>query len=346
MMNNYRRKRESGEVYFIAELSANHGNSLDIALKTVEAASEAGADCLKVQTYTADSMTLDCGRDEFIITDGLWAGLRLYDLYAQASLPYEWHSAIRDKCMELGLDFLSTPFDEGAVDFLLELGCDTFKIASFELTHLPLINYAASKAKTMIVSTGMATEEEIWDCVNSCRAVGCNDIVLLRCSSEYPAVPERMNLSSIPEMARKFGVPIGFSDHSEGWFADVLAVALGASVIEKHICLDGPIESADAVFSMRPAEFRDMVDAAKRARMCMGLPTFGAIGSEVRSLKFRRSCFAARSIREGELFTSDNVRIVRPSAGLLPKYYEGLLGTVADRDYLFGEPISEELARR
>ena len=332
-------KIENGGVYFIAEMSANHGNDLGTALAIVDAAARSGADCLKVQTYTADTLTLDCDNEYFRIEGGLWDGRRLYDLYADASFPWEWHEPVKRRCDELGIDFLSTPFDESAVDFLDDLGVDAFKIASFEIVDTPLIEYAASKGKTMIVSTGMASLEEISEALDAARGAGSDDVVLLRCCSEYPADPRDLNLASIPDMRARFGTRVGFSDHSMGHGADVVAAVLGACVIEKHFCLSREIETADSEFSMAPDEFRLMVDAVNAALAALGRPCYDASEREASSLAFRRSVFASADIAEGEAFTRDNVRIVRPGHGAKPKHYTSLLGTRADRAYRFGEPI-------
>lgn len=329
----------AGKPYFIAEMSANHGNDLDVALRIVDAAADTGADCLKVQTYTADSLTLDCDKEWFRINGGLWDGRKLYELYSEASLPYEWHAPIRDRCLERGMDFLSTPFDADAVDFLLDLGVDAFKIASFELVDIPLLEYAASKGKTMIVSTGMASLEDIQDAIGAMRGAGNDDIVLLRCCSEYPANPADMNLASIPDMAVRFGCHVGFSDHSMGHAADVVAAALGARVIEKHFCLGREIKTADSEFSMTPSEYREMVDAVNAAVDAVGAPCYDPSPKEAASLVFRRSVFACADITKGEPFTTSNVRVVRPGYGAKPKYYKDMLGIPADRAYGFGDPI-------
>ena len=341
-MSRLKEKLEAGGVYYIAEMSANHANSLDIALAIVDAAAAAGADCLKVQTYTADSITLDCNKEHFLINGGLWDGQRLYDLYSDASFPYDWHEPVRDRCLEKGIDFLSAPFDNNAVDFLLDLGIDAFKIASFELVDIPLIEYAASKGKTMIMSTGMASLEEMREAIEACRRMGNDDVVLLRCCSEYPADPADMNLASIPDMADKLGVPIGFSDHSEGHAADVVAVTLGAKVIEKHICLSPTIETADSQFSMTPEGFADMVRAVDAAVSAVGKPCYVPSAKERANTVFRRSLFASAEIKAGDVFTPENIRIVRPGYGAKPKYYNELIGAVADRDYAFGDPIVYE----
>ena len=332
-------KVAAGQVYFIAEMSANHGNDLDLALQIVQEAANAGADCLKVQTYTADSLTLDCEAEAFMIRGGLWDGRRLYELYSEASMPYEWHEPIKKKCDEVGIDFLSTPFDFEAVDLLDNLGCDAFKIASFELVDIPLIKYAAAKGKTMIVSTGMASLEDIQDAVDAMHEVGNEDIYLLRCCSEYPADLADLNLASIPDIAQRFGVHVGFSDHSMGHAADVVAAVLGARVIEKHFCLSHEIKTADSEFSMTPSEYKAMVDAVNEAVSAIGKPCYTPSEKEAANLAFRRSVYAAADIAEGEEFTRINIRVVRPAGGAKPKYYDEMLGQAADRAYSFGDPI-------
>lgn len=331
----------SGEPYFIAEMSANHGGSLGQALAIVDAAAEAGADCLKVQTYTADTLTLDCDNEWFRVKGGLWDGRTLHDLYSEGSFPWEWHEPVRDRCLERGIDFLSTPFDETAVDFLDSLGVGAFKIASFELTDTPLIEYAASKGKTMILSTGMGTADEIEEALAACRSVGNDDVVLLRCTSEYPAEFSDMGLATIPDMASRFGVPIGFSDHSMGHTADVAAAALGARVFEKHLCLSRCIPTVDSAFSMEPTEFREMVDAVRDAVSAVGTASYGVHGGESENRAFRRSVFACADIMCGEVFSRDNIRIVRPGFGAAPKHYGSLLGRASKRAYCFGDPIEE-----
>lgn len=332
-------KIDSGGVYYIAEMSANHGNDLDVALAIVDAASDAGADCLKVQTYTADTLTLDCDKEWFRIKGGLWDNRRLYELYEDASFPWEWHEPVRQRCEECGLDFLSTPFDTTAVDFLAAMGCDTMKIASFELVDIPLIEYAAAHARTLILSTGMAKLEDIYDAVSAARGAGCEDVVLLRCCSEYPAKPTDMNLASIPDMAARFGCHVGFSDHSMGHIADVVAACLGARVIEKHLCLGREIETADSGFSMTPDEYRTMVDTVNAAMVAVGEPCYEPSPAEAANLMFRRSIFATEHIEPGSPFTKQNIRVVRPGYGAKPKYYKQMLGEPSDRSYDFGDPI-------
>lgn len=332
----------ANEPYFIAEMSANHGGSLERALAIVDAAAEAGADCLKVQTYTADTLTLDCDKEWFRVKGGLWDGRTLHDLYSEGSLPWEWHEAVRDRCAERGIDFLSTPFDETAVDFLDGLGVGAFKIASFELTDTPLIEYAASRGKTMILSTGMGTAEEIGEALEACERAGNGGVVLLRCTSEYPAEFADMALATIPDMAERFGVPVGFSDHSMGHTADVAAAALGARVFEKHFCLTREEPTVDSAFSMEPAEFLEMTGAVRDAVAAVGEVSYGVHGGEGANRAFRRSVFACADIAEGEGFTRENVRIVRPGYGLAPKRFAELLGRRARKRYSFGDPISED----
>lgn len=335
-------KIKNNEVYVIAEMSANHGGSLDTALEIVRQAAAAGADCLKIQTYTADSITINCDTEDFQIHGGLWDGYKLYDLYRDAGTPYEWHKAIKDECEKCGIDFLSTPFDPAAVDFLDDLGCDAFKIASFELVDIPLIEYAAIKGKPMIISCGMASVDEIQDAVDACRRVGNNQFILLKCCSEYPANWEDMHIANIPDMMSRYNVPIGLSDHSAGNIAAVVAVSMGASVIEKHVKLEGT-ESADSKFSMPMNEFAEMVKAVRDAKTIAGTVQYGPTEGENSNLKFRRSLFAVKDIRAGEVVASENVRSIRPSTGLKPKYLRTIVGKRAKEDIAFGTPLKEEM---
>ena len=335
-------KINSGGVYVIAEMSANHGGSLETAMEIVRQAAKAGADCLKIQTYTADSITINCDTEDFRIHGGLWDGYKLYDLYAEAGTPYEWHRAIKKECGKCGIDFLSTPFDISAVDFLEELGAEAYKIASFELVDIPLIEYAASKGKPMIISCGMASIEEIQDALDACERVGNDQIVLLKCCSEYPANWENMHIANIPDMMNRFNVPVGLSDHSAGSIAAVVAVSMGASVVEKHVKIDG-IESADSKFSMPMDEFADMVQEVRNAKIISGSVQYGPTDGERGNLKYRRSLFAVKDIREGEGITSENVRSIRPSTGLKPKYLSTILGKKAKHDIPFGTPLKMDM---
>lgn len=328
----------NNEVYIIAEMSANHGGSLENALEIVRGAAKAGADCLKIQTYTADSLTINCDNDFFRINGGLWDGYKLYDLYTDAETPYEWQGRIKEECKACGIDFLSTPFDKNAVDFLEELGAQAYKIASFELVDIPLIEYAASKGKPMIISCGMGSVEEIQDALDACRRMNNDRIVLLKCCSEYPAVWEDMHLCNIPDMKKRFNVPIGLSDHSPGSLAAIAGTALGACVIEKHVKPEG-VESADSKFSMTIQEFAEMVKNVRSAKKAVEGPIYELTEKEKESTVFRRSIFAVADISAGEILTEQNIRVIRPGYGLAPKYYKSLLGNPCRRDIKRGEPL-------
>ncbi|HKM34787.1 MAG TPA: pseudaminic acid synthase [Lachnospiraceae bacterium] len=332
-----------GNVYVIAEMSANHAGKLENALQIVQAAKKAGADCLKIQTYTADTLTLDCDNECFKIKEGLWTGNTLYNLYKQAYTPWEWQAEIKSECERLDMDFLSTPFDSTAVDFLEGLGIEFYKIASFELIDIPLIEYVANKGKPIIMSTGMASFEEIEDAVSACKRMGNEQIVLLRCSSSYPAISDDMNLQTMVDMGLRFGVPVGLSDHSMGSVAAIAAVALGASVIEKHFCLSRLIENPDSSFSMEPAEFKQMVMDVQAAKRSIGSVCYGPTQAEIGNLRFRRSIFSTSDISRGEFFSESNIRCIRPSHGMKPKYFKGILGKQAKVDIPFGTPIHEDL---
>ncbi len=335
-------KIKNDDVYVIAEMSANHGGSLETALQIVREAAKAGADCVKIQTYTADSITIDCDNAYFQIHDGgLWDGYKFYDLYTEAGTPYEWHRAIKEECVRCGVDFFSTPFDPKAVDFLEDLGVEAYKIASFELNDVPLIEYAASKGKPMVMSCGMATPEDIQDAVDACRRVGNEQIVLLKCCSEYPANWEDMHLGNIPDMRERFGVHVGLSDHSFGSLGAVVAVALGARVIEKHVKIDG-VESPDSKFSMTMEEFAQMVQDARNAKLIAKGPDYSLSSKEQGQTHFRRSLFAVKDIEAGDVITTENVRSIRPSNGIRPKYLREMLGKKAGTAVKYGEPITQE----
>ena len=335
-------KINNGGVYVIAEMSANHAGKLENALALIEEAKKVGADCLKIQTYTADTITIDCDNEYFKIHGGLWDGYKLHDLYKDAFTPWEWHTQLKEACEAAGMDFLSTPFDKTATDFLDELGVTAYKIASFELVDIPLIEYVASKGKPMIISCGMSTEEEIRDALDACYRVGNKQVVLLKCCSEYPANWKDMYIANIPDMREKFGVPVGLSDHSAGDIAAIVAVSMGACVVEKHMCLSRSIPNPDAAFSMEPAEFKKMVDDIRDALEIKGNVKYGPTEKEEDNLKFRRSLFAVKEIHVGETFTEENVRSIRPSNGLKPIYMKELLGKKAKRDIPYGMPILEE----
>ncbi|MFA5455041.1 MAG: pseudaminic acid synthase [Sulfurimonas sp.] len=329
---------EKDGIYIIAELSANHGGKISIAKDTIKAAKEIGANAIKLQTYTADTITLNCDKDDFVIKGGtLWDDKKLYDLYTEAYLPWEWHKELFDYAREIGIDIFSSPFDKSAVDFLETLNPSAYKIASFEITDYELIRYTASKMKPMIISTGIATIDEIQDAVDICRSVGNSDIVLLKCTSSYPAPLEEANLLTIPNLAETFGVISGFSDHTMGSTAPIVAVTLGAKIIEKHFILDKSIGGADADFSMDKQEFSDMVQAIRDATKLLGKVDYSMDEKKKKSRRFSRSLYIAKDIKKGELFSEENIRSVRPGYGMHPKYLNDVLGKVADRDFEFGD---------
>jgi len=317
-------------VYIIAELSANHNGNLQNALDTIKAAKEIGANCIKLQTYTADTMTLNCKKDDFLITQGtLWDGQYLYDLYKEAYTPWEWHKELFAYAREIGIDIFSSPFDKTAVDFLEQFEPSAYKIASFEITDYELIRYTASKGRPVIISTGIATIDEIQDAVDICRKEGNNDIILLKCTSAYPAALEDANLLTIPNLAKTFGVVSGFSDHTLGTTAPVVATTLGAKVIEKHFILDKAIGGADADFSLDKQEFAEMIQAVRDAEKLLGKVDYSMTEKKKKSRQFSRSLYVAEDIKEGELITEKNVRSVRPGYGLHPKYLNDILGKKA-----------------
>lgn len=336
-------KINKGEVYIIAEMSANHAGSLNRAKEIIHAAKESGADCMKIQTYTPDTMTIDCDNSCFQIDSGTWSGENLYHLYQKAYTPWEWQAELKEEAEKAGLDFLSTPFDQTSVDFLESLEVEFYKIASFELVDIPLLQYTASKRKPMILSTGMSELSEIDEAVRAIRGIGNEQIILLRCASAYPAVTDEMNLRTMQNMAEIFSVPVGLSDHSMGSVGAVSAVALGAKIIEKHFCLDRSIENPDASFSMNPAEFKQMVNDIRQAEKAVGHVAYGPTDQEKSSMIFRRSVFCVQDIRKGELLTEENVRIIRPGYGLPPKYYPEILGQTALKDISRGTPLQFEM---
>lgn len=332
----------SGKVYTIAEMSANHAGKLENALEIVKEAANAGASCLKIQTYTADTITIDCHSDLFKVNGGLWDKEYLYDLYSRAYTPWEWQKTIKEECDKYDIDFLSTPFDKSSVDFLESIGCEAYKIASFEIVDIPLIKYAASKMKPMIISCGMASIEEIGDAIEACREVGNENVTILKCCSEYPAEPKNLNLITIKDIKDKFNVNVGLSDHSMGDVADVVAVTQGATVIEKHFCLSRKIKNADSDFSMEPNEFKKMVESVNIAALALGNVSYGPTEGELEEYKCRRSLFAVCDIEEGEYITEENVRSIRPNAGLEPKYLDSIIGKRAKKKIEFGTPMKFE----
>ncbi|WP_395678832.1 pseudaminic acid synthase [Inquilinus sp.] len=326
--------------YVICELSGNHNGELARALKMMEAAKSTGADAVKLQTYTADTITLDHDGDQFRIKGGLWDGQRLYDLYQEASTPWAWHEALFAKGRELGITIFSTPFDKTAVDLLEGLGAPAYKVASFEVVDLPLVEYIASKRKPMIISTGLANLGEIQDVINTARKGGADGLVVLHCISAYPAPMEDANLRTIPNLAETFGVISGLSDHTMGTAASVTAVALGGSVIEKHFTLARADGGPDSAFSLEPAEFTRLVEECKSAWAALGAIRYDLKGSEAGNIVYRRSLYVTADVRAGEMLTEANVRSIRPGYGLPPKHLPEVLGRRAARDLARGEPFA------
>jgi pseudaminic acid synthase len=329
------------KVFIVAELSANHGHDIEIAKETIRAAKRAGADAVKLQTYTPDTLTIDCQKDDFVLNQGtIWDGQTLYDLYKQAYTPWEWHEELFETAREEGLICFSSPFDKTAVDLLEALNTPAYKIASFEIMDVNLIAYAASKGKPIILSTGVADEEDIRLAVETCRSVGNNDIILLKTSSQYPAKIEDANLIMIPDMAKRFDVVTGLSDHTKGELVPVVATVLGAKVIEKHFILDRSIGGPDASFSLDFDEFKRMVEAVRNAEKSIGKVDYSLSEKAKRSRVFARSLYVVKDVKKGEIFTEENVRSIRPGFGLHPKYLKKILGKKAAKDIEKGERFS------
>lgn len=330
----------------IAELSANHNGRLERAKETIRAAADAGADAIKLQTYTADTLTIDCDNEYFRIGGGtLWDGRTLYDLYKEAYTPWEWHSELQQEAFAYGLEFFSTPFDASAVDFLEELDVPLYKVASFELVDIPLLKKIGSTKKPVIMSTGMASEDEIHEALDALRLSGCPEVVLLKCTSAYPANPEDANLVTIPDMVEKFGCKVGLSDHTMGIVVPVAAVALGATVVEKHFTLNRADGGADSGFSLEPDEFKAMAEAIRITESALGSISYGGTEGEQKGKSFRRSLFVVKDMKSGEIFSEDNVRSIRPGYGLPPKYIDEVCGKVAACDILRGTPLKKECFR-
>jgi len=327
--------------FIIAEMSGNHNQSLERALEIVDAAAKAGAHALKLQTYTADTITLDVTDGEFFIDDenSLWKGKSLYELYGEAHTPWEWHEPIMKRANELGMLCFSTPFDDTAVDYLEDLNVPAYKIASFENTHLPLIKKVASTGKPMIISTGMASVAEMDEMVQTIRDAGCEQFILLKCTSTYPATPENSNILTIPHMRQLFNCEVGLSDHTMGIGASIAAVAHGATVIEKHFTLSRAEGGVDSAFSMEPEEMKSLVIETERAWQSIGKVKYGPTKAEKSSLIFRRSLYVAQDMKKGEKLTEKNLRIIRPGHGLAPKYYEVLLGRKVNKNLKIGTPL-------
>lgn len=331
--------------FIIAEMSGNHNQSLERALEIVEAAAKSGAHGLKIQTYTADTMTLSLEKEEFKINDqdSLWDGNNLYELYKKAYTPWEWHQPIFKRARELGLIPFSTPFDETAVDFLGALDVPMYKIASFENNHLPLIKKVAATGKPLIISTGMATLAELDETVRTARMAGCKDIILLKCTSTYPASPENTNILTIPHMKELFNCQIGLSDHTMGIGVSVASVALGATVIEKHFTLSRADGGVDSAFSMEPLEMQALVQETERAWQSLGHVTYGPTEKEQKSMKFRRSIYISKDVKKGDMLTTDNLKVIRPGYGLAPKYYDQLVGKHVKKDLKAGTPADWDI---
>ena len=334
-------------VFVVAELSANHNQNFDQAVRIIHAAKDAGVDAVKLQTYTADTITLRSDKEYFRIAGGtLWDGRNLHDLYQEAFTPWEWQPKLKKVADDLGMHLFSSAFDDSAVDFLEQMNVPAHKVASFELVDIGLIQKMARTGKPLIMSTGMANAEEIAEAVGAARAAGASQIALLKCTSAYPAPPEEANLLTIPDLARRFECPAGLSDHTMGIAVPVAAVALGACIIEKHLCLRRSDGGPDSGFSLEPEEFKAMVDAVRTAEKALGAPQFGPGKRESNSLKFRRSLFVVEDVRQGELFTRQNVRSIRPSDGLHPRHLNKVLGRRAATDIERGTPLSWKLVVR
>jgi pseudaminic acid synthase len=337
-------RREIGfnePIYIVAEMSANHNQDFAQAVQLIKVAKEAGADAIKLQTYTPDTITIDCGNEYFRIGKGtIWEGRTLYKLYKEAYTPWEWQPKLKEIANDAGMDLFSTPFDKTAVDFLKEMDVPAYKIASFELVDIPLIRYVAKTGKPIIMSTGMATLSEIDDAVTAAKRAGCKELVLLKCTSAYPADPSEMNLRTIPHMADAFGASVGLSDHTLGISVPVAAVALGACIVEKHFTLSRAVPGPDSAFSLEPHEFKAMVEAIRVAEKALGKISYEVTEREAASMVFRRSLFVVKDMKAGEVFNAQNVRSIRPGHGLRTVYLNNILGKKAAKDIKIGTPLS------
>ncbi len=331
--------------FVIAEMSGNHNQSIERAMAIIDAAADAGAHAVKLQTYTPDTMTINAAGGLFDINDpdSLWKGRNLYDLYKEAHTPWEWHKPLFDHARKRGLMIFSTPFDESAVDFLEELGVGAYKIASFENTDWPLLKKVAATGKPVIMSTGLATITDLDEAVRTLRDAGCKDLVLLKCTSTYPATPENTHLATIPHMRELFKCHIGLSDHTMGIGAAVAAVALGARVVEKHFTLRRADGGVDSTFSIEPDELKNLVIESERAFLAMGQVFYGVQEAEKKSLRFKRSLYVVKDVKAGDIFTADNLRVIRPGDGMQPKFYETILGKTASQDLKAGTPLTWEV---
>ena len=327
-------------IYIIAELSTNHNASLDIALESIRVAKEIGANAIKLQTYTADSMTINCDRDDFIIKGGLWDGRKLYDLYEEASTPLKWHKQLFDYARKIGIDIFSSPFDISSVDFLENFNPIAYKIASFEISDYELVRYVARKQKPIIISTGIASIGEIQDVIDICKSENNHNIVLLKCTSSYPAKPEDANLKMINSLAQTFQTQVGLSDHSKGITAPIVASSLGAKVIEKHFILDKSIKSLDVEFSLDKNEFSNMVKAIRETEKLLGNISYSMDDKKKKNREFARSLYVVKDIKKGDVFTKDNIRSIRPGYGLHPKYLDSFLNETSNKEYKIGDSLS------
>jgi pseudaminic acid synthase len=336
---------DSHKPFIIAEMSGNHNQSLDKALAIVDAVAATGAHALKLQTYTADTLTINVSQGEFNISDpkSLWNNRNLYELYQEAHTPWEWHQAIFDRAKEKGIICFSTPFDDSAVDFLEELGVEAYKVASFENNHLPLLKKIAQTGKPVIMSTGISTLADIEIAVKTLRENGCKDLILLKCTSTYPATPENTNLKTIPHLAELFNCHAGLSDHTHGIGVSIASVALGCRVIEKHFTVNRAEGGVDAAFSMEPSEFKMLVEESERAFLSLGKVTYGIMDDENKSLTFKRSIYIVEDMKAGDEFTPQNIRIIRPGLGMAPKYFETMLGKRVNSNVKRGTALTFDL---
>lgn len=331
---------KNSKVFIIAELSANHNGNLETAIESIKAAKRAGADCIKLQTYTANTITLNCNREDFIIKDTIWNGEKLYNLYDKASTPWDWHEKLFKVAKEEGLVCFSSPFDISAVDFLESLNVPAYKIASFEITDIPLIEYVASKGKPIILSTGIAEIKDIELAIDACKRMGNNDIALLKCTSSYPAPINEANMCMVKDLAEKFEVISGLSDHTIGSTVPVVATCFGAKIIEKHFIIDRSIGGPDASFSMNEIEFTEMVNAVREAEIAIGSINYSLTEKQKKGKDFSRSLYVTEDVRKGELLTKKNIRSIRPGFGLHPKYYHKILGKIATKNLFKGDRLS------
>ncbi|WP_159634877.1 pseudaminic acid synthase [Sphingobacterium composti Ten et al. 2007 non Yoo et al. 2007] len=333
----------SSPAFIIAELSANHNGSIDTALETIRAAKRAGANCIKLQTYTADTITIDSRKEDFLIKGTIWEGRNLYDLYQQAYTPWEWHARLFEEARKEGLEIFSSPFDFTSVDFLETLDVPAYKIASFEITDIPLIEYVASKEKPIIISTGIATEQDIRLALNACSRMGNNQVALLKCTSSYPAPIEEANMCMVKDFSERFNVIAGLSDHTMGATVPVVATCFGAKIIEKHFILDRSIGGPDASFSINEQEFTEMVKAVREAEKAIGIVDYELTDKQIKGKDFSRSLYIVEDLKAGEILTSNNVRSIRPGFGMHPKYYKQILGSKVNRDLEKGERLSFDM---